>query len=375
MSHATPPQRHDDEIDLIELVANLWEEKVAIVLCTLVVTAIGLIYAYVTPPTYKARVELTTPSTASLEYLNQFSLFSISPEKSFADFIKTLSSSRHLSSIASNNESLTEEALDIKADENAIFKINKIRKLQYPKDKDTTPQNYALTIEGKDRTSLLKFINTDLTIASKSTIKEIHERYISRFNASISTQRDKHSTVQKKLDDQLSARKAFVLSSRKDRIIQLEEALNIAKALKLVSPTSLGKLSSESTGRNVSINAELNNNVDPLYLRGTRLLNAELSNLKSLKDNVFLDNEILTLEKDRMLLENNRDIERLEAELENFKANSSAISFYSTAIDLPSSPIKPKKVLSIAISLVLGGILGLFVAIGRIVYKKHKSRL
>jgi LPS O-antigen subunit length determinant protein (WzzB/FepE family) len=51
------------------------------------------------------------------------------------------------------------------------------------------------------------------------------------------------------------------------------------------------------------------------------------------------------------------------------------INFQNSSAKSPEKSIKPKKMLIVAISILLGGMLGFFVAIGRIVYKNHQKKL
>jgi len=111
-----------------------------------------------------------------------------------------------------------------------------------------------------------------------------------------------------------------------------------------------------------------------LYLRGTRLLNAELTSLKGLKNTVYLDNEIRNLETSRLILQNDRVTAQLKEELALFEQSENEITYYINNINSPNNPIKPKKTLIVTISVLLGGLLGIFVAIGRIAYRNYKSK-
>ncbi len=49
-----PPQQDNDEIDLLALFGTLWDGKWLIAIVTLVFTAIGVFYALIQPPVYRA---------------------------------------------------------------------------------------------------------------------------------------------------------------------------------------------------------------------------------------------------------------------------------------------------------------------------------
>ncbi len=195
----------------------------------------------------------------------------------------------------------------------------------------------------------------------------------------------------KQTQDRLKARKSFLLRNREDRIIELTEAIKIAKKLNFKKPSTLSGLSQRTpTNGQIEINTEIRNQGEPLYLRGTDLLSAELDNLKNFPKDAFLDIEIRELETELLKLENNRQIEILKTrkkdiafsqELQNLREKINAlnnthfpenyqITFLNNSANSPEKPIKPKKVLIIALSLLVGSILGGSIAIGKIIYQK-----
>ncbi len=372
-------QKYDDEIDLIELIRNLWEEKWAIISSMALVTLIGTVYAVaIATPIYKASTQLMPPTQAELSYLNQTEFFNITPELVFAEFLSTLESNDHIQKLIANHEPSIESALENHT--NTFTLISKIRKIDYPntskKTNSITPDKYFISLQGINRDNLIKLIQTDLDTAKETAINRILSRYTTTLKLQIQRIEETHELKQKVLDDQLEARKAFVLSSRKNNLRNLEEALKIAKALNLKSPSSLARLAASDVPRQVEINAELNNNKDPLYLRGTKLLNAEIVNLKNIEDDIFLDNEILKMETEKLLLKNNRPLEQLKTIYSEIDAiSNNNVEFYSQNINSSTKPIKPRKTLIITISIFLGSFLGLCIAIGRIVYRNTQNSL
>jgi len=373
----TNRSEYDDEIDLVELIANLWREKVVIIISTALVTLIGLAYALMATPIYKVSALLLTPTDVELSYLNQTQYFSIKPGTVHKRFVETIESNSHISQLVKNSADLIEPALELKINENIFDALDKVREIEYPniekKSNPLIPDRYLFNYTGVSRQKLSELVLEDLSSAKTSTLENIHIQYQTVLGNKIAQMERQQKLALNNLNDQLKARKALVLSTRKDRLKRLEEALKIAKALNLTSPSSLSRLASASITRQVEINAELNNNQDPLYLRGSKLLTAEIENLRSLEASVFLDGEIRQLESQKLLLENNRELEQLKGFLSE-SLNATDVTLYSQNINAPTQPIKPKKGLIVIISILLGGMLGLFIAIGRIVYKNSQNR-
>jgi len=363
---------HEDEIDLIELVAKLWKEKWLIIFSTIVAVILGALYAFTYTPVYKISAQLNKPTKSEIVAFNQTDFFSITVDDLFSIFIETLETNDHLNDLATNNADLLESATGIKINENIYNNLSAVRNINYPntakKSNDLTPDIYTISYQGINREILNKLIAADLENATKTTIKNINERYKSTLLL-LSKKLQANSLLEKNsIDDRLTARKAYVLASRSDRLRELKEALKIAKALNLQSPSSLSRLAESNTSKQV----EINSNQDPLYLRGTKLLEAEIENLKNIENDVYLDIEIRKLESQKLLLQSNRQLDLLKDLLDQTALIVKA-SFYSKNFNSPINPIKPRKTLILVMSIFLGAILGLFIAIGHIIYMNIKT--
>ena len=432
-------QQYDDEIDLVELISNLWKEKLIILVCTGIAIALCLIYLLITPPTYEAKVQLKMPTVADLAPLNNTQLFSlltadsvqateggftdVSPGDAFNDLLIILESDSLINKVIDSHQILIAKVLD-RNQENItsdnigaqdLFSIN------YPNTKNSEPSLQPsiveVKLETKDRQAGIGLLNTLVNSAEQaytnnwntkfrqlkgSTLDQLQTEY-SLLDASLNERKRNRITELKEeqalaiklTEDELTARKSYILSTRKDRIIQLEEAIKIAEALDLQKPSTLSQLGQTNRPSNgqVEVNTEIRNDGEPLYLRGVNLLSAELSGLQNLSNETFLDSKVRELETKLMGLTNNREIEILEkresnlafsAELQTIteQINKLESSQFPTELNInitdsdansPSSPIKPKKALVLIISILLGGMIGLFIAIGRIVYKNRQA--
>lgn len=402
---------HDDEIDLVQLIIDLWNEKLIIILSISIVTTLGVIYAFLTKPIYEVSAQLLIPSSAQLSHYNKTPFFNIKPEEAFTLFLGTLENSDHKLTIAKHLKKPHK-------DQDKLEVFNNIRSIQYAntdkKKNNVIPDIYELSYTGENKEELTSLIKFDLNTAYKNTFKNINNRYFSELKNNSDQLNNALQSEKNTLTSQLNTRKTFLRNSRNTEIKKLEEALKIAKALNIGEPTSFAKLAgqtnsiyinniiepakSENSTTLSNINTENSKeaaqsfssnedkrNSSPFqkytshlknndYLRGKRLLAAEIENLKNLDKDTFFDNEITIIKSKQNLLSIDPKLEQLKILLKEDFTNR-PISFFSKNIYSPNSPIKPRKGLIIIISLFLGGILGLLAAIGCIFYKNYNKRL
>ncbi|MCY1438802.1 G-rich domain on putative tyrosine kinase [compost metagenome] len=96
-----------------------------------------------------------------------------------------------------------------------------------------------------------------------------------------------------------------------------------------------------------------------MYMRGAKAIRAELQVLQARQSD---DPFILELRKlqDRLAFLKGIDV----------KPDNVAVFTLDSAAEVPETPIKPKKVLIIALGVVLGGMLGVFIALVRYMMRK-----
>jgi len=191
------------------------------------------------------------------------------------------------------------------------------------------------------------------------------------------------------LEDELTVELRKTTQERSDRITALRAALATAGSLGIEQPTNLETLAAQAVAGKASIvNLDAaGREEDPLFLRGTVMLEAELKELEARGDDRPYTPRAREIEKQLQLLENNRTIESLRArtdfaafapqadqiEAEIEKLNSFLERDFSglrvTRIDQlatpPTRPVAPRKGLMLAASVVLGLTLGVLVALIR----------
>jgi LPS O-antigen subunit length determinant protein (WzzB/FepE family) len=174
---------------------------------------------------------------------------------------------------------------------------------------------------------------------------------------------------------------------RNNRLAELSEAIAIAKSMGIKTPTTPSSMADASRGGSSQVmRTEVNNQKIPLYFLGTEALEAERVALQQRTSDDFTNPRVAEIGKELQLLEVNREVEVLRkrgnediflqdveplrsevARLRNLNIDMSNLKLVTVdrRAQEPLAPIKPKKALVIALSLVAGLVLGLFVALVR----------
>ena len=204
--------------------------------------------------------------------------------------------------------------------------------------------------------------------------------------AKIASLQEESALKRAQLKDELTALREELKTRRMNRIQQLNEAISIAESLDIRTPTSPSAMSEAPRGGAQVIRTEVNNQQNPLYFMGTEALTAERDALTNRKSDDFIEPRIAEIQSELVILENNREVEILQgregedlylanlAELREEAARLKGIKLDTERLRLvrldqpalePSRPIKPKRAMIVALGIVLGGMLGIFIALIR----------
>jgi chain length determinant protein (polysaccharide antigen chain regulator) len=139
---------------------------------------------------------------------------------------------------------------------------------------------------------------------------------------------------------------------REDRIQQLREALKIAEAIGLTTPVI-------NSSAAVDITVDTGNKMD--YQRGSKALAAEIQTLESrASDDAFIS-----------------DLRTLQMRYNFYRKlniDSELISVYRQdgSVEVPESPVKPRKGLIILLGMIAGALLGMLAALVKIVSNRKE---
>ena len=411
---------NSDDIDLFELCQSIWQEKNLIVIITAVVTALALIYALKATPVYQVQTIIKPAATKDLDELNGIDIYNLSPAEALIQVGASLESYETRLGYFKANQKLFEPLLvpnksleqsferlnreNIKVLKTDAAKGNDFAKyvgiqLQYPKGVDgTTIANgfieHAIKLE-KQRiaANLETVINNQLERLARK-ISNARAGYETSKEADIAQLTEKDVLKKAKLNDELLALREELKVRRQNRIMQLDEAISIAKSLGIKKPSTPSSMANETRSSSNVIRTEVNSQQNPLYFMGTDALNAERTALMARENDDFTSDRIVGINTELKLLEHNRQIEVLKArenedlfltelaenrkEIYRLKSltvnmdNLRLVRIDQSAIE-PMSPIKPNKKMIVAVGIVLGGMLGVFAALIRIVIRKRKE--
>lgn len=351
MSHPTPAQPDNDEIDLIQLAQTLWQSKVLILVITLVVTGIAAGYAFLSTPVYQTTVRILPPTTNDLLSYNTASQLAngglsnkknlptgqqheplpgfnrLSVEAAYTIFLRNLESTAVRTKFSEKYTSIAQAIDDLKV---------------APPAGNSTNRTTSLTVTGKDPQAIADWANAYVEFALEASRTEIMDSFASQI-----------SVAEQGVENEIAAARQIAKQNRQNHIERLKDALAIAETLGLETPKDAGPV--------VVINTNSVDNDNGLfYVRGTRALRLELQQLKDRQND---DPYIAGLPK----------LQAKKALLNHIDAQSVSLAAATvdTAASVPLSPIKPRKSVILALGFVLGGMLGIFAALFRDTLRRY----
>jgi len=321
----------DGEISLPELVSILWEGKRLILTVTAAIVCAVAAYVFLTPAIYEVRSGINTTDTVKRAY-NTF-IQHLTSESLRRQFFESV----YLPAKLADNSKVDQADQATRA-ENLWQRLQK--ELSIREDKGGTggaTRRMILTLQGENPQQLSdwtkQYIQSAITLAQQEWLNDLDSVRQQRIQS---------------LNEKIAAQRAVAQLQRNYRIEQLQAALVLAQA-------------NESQTTSNAANSVTPYRDEFSYLRGSRVLKAELEELESRSNNDPFIPELPHLLEHKQLLEN---------------MNLSAIQIGVAQVDFPAItptlPIKPKKALPLFTSVVLGAILGAIIAIGRGLYGKQK---
>ncbi|VXC38405.1 LPS O-antigen chain length determinant protein, WzzB/FepE family [Pseudomonas sp. 8Z] len=414
-----PRETRADEIDLVELFHKLWQQKLLIAGCTLAVTLCAAAYAFLSTPSYEVQSVLRPAPLKELDELNSTGVYSLTPEDALKRVGSALESYSTRAEFFRNNpelfanlkginKSLEQRFEAFNAESFSLIQPDSKRtdnlsdfvglKLVYPETLDGVEilngivqqaiiderQRVALDMEGVIQNRLNK-IERQMAAARAS--------YEAKKEAAIAKLTEDDKLQRAILQDELKALRTELRTRRQNRIAQLDEAISIAKALgitKPTNPTSLGDADNAGGQGNV-FRTEVINQQFPLHFMGTEALEAERAALLKRKSDDYTEPKIALIQNKLQMLEHNRQVEMMQSrdnedlflaklsEMREEAARLRSINLDLNQLNLvridrpavkPLNPIKPKKLLIVSLSMVMGFMLGVCVAFLRVVFQR-----
>ncbi|KRP59326.1 chain-length determining protein [Pseudomonas trivialis] len=415
MNRTSPPNTSpaSDEIDLFELMHAVWRQKKLVLGCTLLMGVLGAGYAFLAPKTYEVSSVLRPAAINELDALNRSEVYKLPPADALAKVGAQLDSyearlgffrshEQLFTAFQKPGQSLEQSFEDFNRNSvNLILPDPKksdslssyIRlELQYPADVDGVAilngfVDYAIGSEREQVGADLKVIVNNRLNELKGKIDAARANYETEKESKIAKLLEDDRLKRARLQDELSALRLQMKMERTNRLAELAEAISIAKSMGIKTPTTPSSMAdSTRSGSNQVMRTEVNNQQIPLYFLGTEALEAERTALQQRTSDDFTNPRIAEIGKELQLLEANREVEVLRkrgnediflkdveplraevARLRNLNIDMSNLKLVTVdrRAQEPLAPIKPKKPLILAVSLIAGLVLGTLIALTR----------
>lgn len=412
-----------DEIDLVELFRSLWVQKWLIAGATAACGCLAAAYAFLATPVYEVQSLLRPALVKDLDELNGTGIYELSAKSALQRVGASLDSYETRLGFFHANTQLFEQLAKPDVDLDKAFakfsreEFTMLRpdpkkpeglseyvgiQIAYPDYLDGVAITnglvaYAINLEKQRVAEDFEVVVANRLEVLDRKIKQQRASYEATRDAQIAQYEEKDAIQRAELQDELKALRLQLRTKRLNRIAQLEEAIGIAKSLGIYKPTTpaaMGEEGKVALGQGSVIRTEVNNQQIPLYFMGVETLQAERDALKARRSDDFTEPRIAEIAKTLNLLEHNRSVEAIkkranehlflkalatlreeEARLKELDMDFAALNI--VRVDQPAvqplKPVKPKKLLVILIGFVLGGMLGVFAALMRVVLEKQQS--
>lgn len=411
-SSQIPSHPASDEIDLLELFSGVWRQKKLVVGCTILAGVLGVGYAFLAPKEYQVSSVLRPAAINELDALNRSEVYKLPPAEALNKVGAQLESYETRLSFFKAHQGMFEafqrpgQTLEQSFEEFNRDSINLVMpdpkkvdlssyirlEMRYPKNVDGVAilndfVAYAIAAERDQVGADLKVIVNNRLNELKGKIDASRSNYETEKESRIATLLEDDKVKQARLEDELSALRLQMKMQRTGRLQELAEAIAIAKSLGIKQPTTPSSMADASRGGSSQVmRTEVNNQQIPLYFLGTDALEAERAALERRTSDDFTNSRVAKISKELQLLKVNREVEVLKSrgnddvflqDVEPLRAEQSRLR--SLNIDMsnlklvtvdrlaqePLGPIKPKKLMVIAMSLVAGLLLGVLAALVR----------
>ncbi|ROL66490.1 LPS O-antigen chain length determinant protein WzzB [Pseudomonas vranovensis] len=332
MRNTPESNRLDPELDVLELLGSLWAKKLIILSVMFLAVLAAVIYLFIAKPVYETRVFVIPPTQNGIADFNygrtaEAELKPYSVKDVYEVFLRDLQAESlrrsffeefYLPSLSESERAGSQTRLYEKFSRELVIS---------PSGKDS-PDRYSLTVQGEDPQRVVAWAKTYVMRAGDSAREEM-----------IKNVTREAEVRARNLAQQIDRLREGGQKVREDLIVQLREALNVARAIGLKEPPIIsGNLSTE-------VSAGMDGHLS--YMRGTKALEAEIQNLEQRRS----DDPFIT----RL-----RDLQARYAFYMSVEVNPESVAVFRIdgPIEQPDSPIKPRKSVVLAMAALAGLLLG-----------------
>ena len=337
--YIAPTVDESEEINLVDLWRALARHKGIILLSFLLAIVLATAYILQTDPVYRAKAYLLPPQQQDIQGLmidfrgKEGGGKRYTPELVYQSFLENLKS-RGLRREFFDNHKLLEYYMGKQADArpDQIFDTRFDKSIQLQTNKQDT-SFLTVSFTDSDPELAARRLNQFITFANERTVQQLTNNVVAVIQAD-----------SKRVRSQLSSKLKLAEQRRRDTIINLQEALQVARALGIEQPVAM-RVTADKSPAEVAVNtADV-----PLYTRGAKALEAEITMLNS-------------RQSDESFIAGFRDLQEKLAYLEGLSMDReklAAVTVDSKAT-VPYRAEKPRKALIAMLAAVLGIVTGIF---------------
>ena len=351
----------DDEIDLLDLFRTLAKRWKTIVTITVLCTVVAIAVALLTPPVFKSTAHLLPPLKKDVQTFSQIGGGSVSAGSIYTDFVRNANSlsvkraffeqenlSVHFAKEDVAEESIVDEGAKAPLTESEMYVLFEsfLEILSVGTDKKNSDL-LSVSMEWDSAEGAADLVNKYVDFVAVITLDQAIVNFENARSSKLIS-----------MNNDIAAKRKTAEQKRLRRVVQLKEALSIAKSLNIVNP-----LDSTSNGQPVAKGVLFEVSSGPQYYRGSRALNAEIHILSTRADDDAFIGALSGLQE---------SIERLKLIVLD-KTSLKAIRVDSPAIP-PLFRVKPKRSLIVVLGGILGIMLGVMTALCSAFFASQKKR-
>ncbi len=340
-----PYTDQNNEISLIDLWCVIVARKMLVLLSLLVAILLAFAYVFWVEPSYRAEAYLLPPQQKDIQALMidfqggaDLKVELYTPDLVFTAFLKNLKSKglrREYFDINNLADYYLANNPHTDADIDRIFDKKFNGSMRVQSDKQNTPFT-VVSFSDRDSNLAAQRLNQFINFANKRTARQLYRNANAIVQAEI-----------KQIRDELSSKLKLAERRRFDTITVLKEAQRIADALGIKDASTFPKVMDKSPSGLAVNTAQV-----PLYMRGTSALETEISVLELRKS-------------EEPFISGFRDLQEKLAFMEAISIDYASLS--AVIIDdparVPYRMEKPNKKMIAILSVVLGVMVGVFLAL------------
>lgn len=345
---------NDDEIDLFDLIDDIWKHKVWVFVGLLSTLMLAGIYLIKATPVYQAEAKVKSTTASDLIEFARPQLTGIYD----LDVVRAFDSAK--SALLSTG--YRKEFYELKLDQIKAVSNSYNEELSLEQNFSNFSGQFSIKASGqKDAESYvqLSLKSTDPVQASNLLNEFVGYALFRRLKDSYDTMLAKINGRIEALNYDANIMREEYLGDKARRILELKEATAIAIAVGQTSPVY----------RNMDL---VGGKEPPLYMLGSKAIKAEIKALESrerVAQNLPRGEDHFIEGLPSVLLE----IEALQSlEVDFSKIHLARIDEVAV---VPVNPIKPRKLLIVALAFFAGVFIGFFMALTAAAYSKHKIRV